>query len=93
MEELLKKLNYQPSSLSDGELERPEGVIREFFENYPIHETREHLWELYKGWTYHASEYVDSEQTKDMIFFYTQIIGLLNASYICAEKRKEIISI
>ena len=89
MEELLKKLNYQPADLSNIDLDNPERVVNTFFENYPIDKTREHLWELYKGWTYHAAEYTDAEQTRSMIFFYTEMIDFFNASFICAEKRKE----
>lgn len=89
MEEFLKKLNYQPADLSNIDLSNPEGVVNAFFENYPIHKIREHLWELYKGWTYHAAEYADTEQTRSMIFFYTEMIDFLNASFICAEKRKD----
>ena len=88
MEEVLKKLNYQPADLS-GIANNPERVVDEFFEHYPIHKTRAHLWELYKGWTYHAAEYTDTEQTRSMIFFYTEMIDFLNASFICAEKRKD----
>jgi len=89
MEEIFKKLNYQPSSLSDIELNNPEEVIETFFENYPIHQTRVVLWDLYKGWTYHASEYADLEQISTMMSFYTQMVDFYNASFICAEKRKK----
>ncbi|SDK58800.1 hypothetical protein SAMN04487898_109204 [Pedobacter sp. ok626] len=88
MEELFKKLNYQPTSLTALELERPEEVIECFFENYPIHTTREHLWNLYKGWVHHASEYTDAEIAMSMMNFYSQFVDFLDASLICAEKRK-----
>ena len=88
MEELLKKLNYQPSNLSESELKDPEEVIACFFGNYPIHTVREHLWDLYKGWMYHASEYADTEITMSMMTFYTQAINFLDASFICAEKKQ-----
>ena len=88
MEELFKKLNYQPSTLTSKELENPEEVIRSFFDNHPIHCTRTHLWELYKGWLYHSSEYADGEISKTMLSFYTQIILLLEASFVCVEKKK-----
>ncbi|SMC95074.1 hypothetical protein [Pedobacter nyackensis] len=89
MEDVMKRLNYQPSSLTNYELENPENVIECFFENYSIHEIRENLWELYKSWTYHDSEYTDTGEIRAMILFYTQIIGFLNASFITTEKRKE----
>lgn len=89
MEEVLKKLNYQPVSLTAQELKHPERVIKFFFDEYPIHTVREHLWDLYKGWTYHTSDFADTEQVTSMICFYTQITALVNASFVYAEKRKD----
>ena len=89
MEDVMNRLNYQPSSLTNYELENPENVIECFFGNYSIHEIRENLWELYKSWTYHTAEYTDTGEIRSMLIFYTQIIGFLNASFIIAEKGKE----
>lgn len=89
MEELLRKLNYQPTNLSSGDLENPEETIDSFFLEYPIHIVRKQLWDLYRGWMYHASEYADTEVTMSMMDFYTQAIDFVDASFINAEKRKE----
>lgn len=89
MEEILKLLNHQPANLSAIKLENPEKTVEQFFIDHPIHTTREHLWELYKGWTYHAAEYADEEYTRTILFFYTEMINFVNASLICVEKRKK----
>ena len=87
MQEILRKLDYQPACLSDDELLSPETVLAEFFDNNPIHECRDLVWELYKGWTYHTAEY-NSNQTIDMLLFYTKLIGFLNASFVHIEKQR-----
>ncbi|ALL05969.1 hypothetical protein AQ505_10970 [Pedobacter sp. PACM 27299] len=87
MQKILKQLDYQPARLSDDELQNPENLITEFFDNTPIHECRDLVWELFKGWTYHTAEY-DSNQTTNMLLFYTQLIGFLNASFVHIEKER-----
>lgn len=89
MEKIIKGLNYQPSDISNYDLENPLASISYFFVNHPIHESRTKLWELYKGWVYFASESPDGEESKDMIFFYGQLIEMLNLCYVFTEKNKE----
>lgn len=88
MEDILKNLNYQPTCLTKDELENPLEAMTSFFANHSIHQSRENLWQLYKGWIYHSSEYIDDEQSKDMVFFYSQLIELLNVSFVYTEKKK-----
>jgi len=82
MEEILKRLNFQPASLTETDLANPEQVLATFFENYPIHVTRENLWQMYKGWNHHAAEYADTEQFRSMMSFYIEIIDLVNAAFV-----------
>lgn len=89
MEKILKMLNYQPANLKAININDPEKTVAQFFVDHPVHITREHLWELYRGWTYHAAEYTDEEHTRTLLFFYTQMINFVNASLICVEKRKK----
>lgn len=86
MEEIMKVLNYQPADIYDSDLEDPVSGISYFFVNHPLHESRAMLWKLYEGWTYLASESPDGEELKDMIFFYNQMVELLNLCYIFKEK-------
>lgn len=88
MEEIMKKLNYQPNTLSAGELNNPLTVIADFFDNNDLHEVRDKLWELYKGWVNNAVDFAEGEENADMLFLYTQLINMLNASYIYNEKNK-----
>lgn len=89
MEEILKALHYQPVSISDDDLDNPVPSIAYFFENHPIHQSRTKLWELYKGWIYFAAESPDGEELTDMLFFYNQLVELLNLCYILAQKAEK----
>lgn len=88
MEEIMKKLNHQPSNLSAQHLDKPLMVIAEFFENNELHEVRDKLWELYKGWVNNSIDFAEGEENADMLFFYTQLIDMLNACYVYNEKNK-----
>lgn len=88
MEEIMKKLNYQPSTLSAGELNNPLMVIADFFDNNELHEVRDKLWELYKGWVNNSIDFAEGEENADMLFFYSQLLLFINASFINTEKRK-----
>lgn len=77
-----KKLNYQPTRLQAHELKNPFEVMDFFFHDFPIHETRDNLWELYKGWVHHSSQYANEQITKDMLCFYTQFMEFLDACYV-----------
>lgn len=86
MNNTLKKLDYQPANLSQEELQHPEVILASFFDNFPIHECRTQLWELYKGWTYHAVESADATQSVEMLLFYDQLIEFVNASFLYVEQ-------
>ncbi|TDO23364.1 hypothetical protein [Pedobacter duraquae] len=86
MEQILKRLNFQPATLTITEMENPEQVLATFFENCPIHEVRENLWEMYKGWIYNSAEYTDPDQTRAMMSFYTELVNFVNAAFLSAEK-------
>lgn len=77
-----KQLNFQPTKLQNQQLENPFEVMDFFFQDFPIHETRNNLWELYKGWVYNSSQYANEEITKDMLCFYTQFSEFLDACYV-----------
>ncbi|MBB5645899.1 hypothetical protein [Pedobacter cryoconitis] len=82
-----KKLNYQPTKLQKHKLENPFDVMDYFFHDFPIHETRDNLWELYKGWVYNSSQYANEQITKDMLCFYTQFSEFLDACYVFTSKK------
>jgi hypothetical protein len=88
MEDVMKKLDYQPASLTDYELENPLNVMTDFFGNHALHDIREKTWQLYKGWVNASSDFAEGKESTDMLFFYTQLIGFMNASYIYTEKKK-----
>lgn len=88
MEDAMKRLDYQPSSLTSHELENPLEVITDFFDNHALHEVRNSVWELYKGWVNYSSDFLEAKETTDMLFFYSQLINFINASYLYAERKK-----
>ena len=89
IEEIYKKLNYQPpSTLTDYGLENPLHIITDFFSSHALHDLREKAWQLYKGWVISSSDFADGEENAKMLFFYTQLIEFLNASYVYTKKKK-----
>ncbi|MBB5620976.1 hypothetical protein HDE69_002029 [Pedobacter cryoconitis] len=88
MEDVMKRLDYQPSSLSNYELEHPLEVVTVFFDNHALHDIREKVWQLYKGWVVYSSDFTEGKEATDMLFFYSQLIDFLNASYVYANKKK-----
>ncbi|WP_316818036.1 hypothetical protein [Pedobacter nyackensis] len=88
MEEIMKNLNYQPSKLTGHELTNPFTVITDFFDNNALHEVREKLWELYTGWVNSSYDFAEGKENADMLSLYTQLINVLNATYIANETNK-----
>ncbi len=86
MEEIIKVLNYQPADIQDSDIEDPISGISYFFVNYPLHESRAKLWELYKGWIHLAAESPDGEELTDMLFFYDRLVEMLNLCYVFTQK-------
>lgn len=88
MEEIFKKLNYQPTGFTDHELKNPLPIITDFFCSYALHDVRHKAWQLYQGWVNSSSDFADGAENAEMLFFYTQLIEFMNASYIYTEKQK-----
>lgn len=88
MEDIFKKLNYQPAGFTDFDLENPLNIITDFFGSHALHDIREKAWQLYKGWVISSSDFADGKENTDMLFFYTQLIEFMNASYVYTKKLK-----
>ncbi|TCC99659.1 hypothetical protein [Pedobacter hiemivivus] len=88
MESIMKKLDYQPSNLSDYELEKPLNVMNDFFDNNNLHEIRKKAWQLYKGWVNNSVGFTEGDENADMLYFYTQLVQFINVAFIYTEKRK-----
>ena len=82
---IIRNLNYQPHQLQDHQLSDPLKVMTYFFADFPIHESRDRLRELYEGWVYHSSGYATGQTVKDMLDFYVQFREFLEACYVCTE--------
>ncbi|WP_316753931.1 hypothetical protein [Pedobacter gandavensis] len=89
MEKILKALNYQPVEISDDDLNNPVPSMAYFFVNHPLHESRTKLWKLYEGWIHFAAESPDGEELTDMLFFYNQLIELMNLCYVFTQNTYE----
>jgi len=85
---IIKSLAYQPTKLVRHQIDNPFRVMKYFFADFTTHETRENLWELYQGWVYHSSSYVNDQAIKDMLCFYTQLEEFLEASYLYTQLTK-----
>jgi hypothetical protein len=86
MEEIKKTLDYQPAGLSEADIENADSEMRYFFVNFPLHEARANLWELYKGWVYFEAESPEGEEMKDMIFFYNQMVSFMNFAFVVTKQ-------
>ena len=86
MDEILKRLNYQPVSVSEDDIANPRPALAAFFANIPIHDVREKVWQLYKAWIHHASEYADMDDFRSMTTLYDELVYFLNLSFIYLEK-------
>ena len=86
---IIKKLNFQPTKLQEHHLKNPFEIMDLFFRDFSIQETRDNLWELYKGWVYHSSQYTNEQITKDMLCFYTQFSEFIDACYVFTESKKK----
>jgi len=78
--------NYQPVSVSEDDIANPRPALAAFFANIPIHDVREKVWQLYKAWIYHASEYADVEEFRSMTSLYDELVYFLNLAFIYLEK-------
>jgi hypothetical protein len=88
MENIMKKLDYQPANLSDYELENPLSTMVDFLDNNDLHHIREKVWLLYKGWVNNSVGFTEGDENADMLYFYTQLVDFINAAFIYTEKRK-----
>lgn len=88
MENIMKKLDYQPANLSDYELEMPLSAMTDFFKNNDLHHIRENAWQLYTGWVNNSADFDHGEENANMLFFYTQLVDFINVTFIYTEKKK-----
>lgn len=72
----------QPSQLSEWEIAYPAEIVAEFFNEHELHKIRANIWELYKGWVHSCIDLAEGKQYADMLFFYSQLIDFLDASYL-----------
>jgi len=84
MEDLLKRLNYQPHGLTADELEKPIEGIANFFGYFSLATTRASILDFYKGWVYTNSDCTNEELTKNMLFFFSELDKLVNVAFVAA---------
>lgn len=89
MEKILKVLNYQPAAIMDSDLANPLPAITHFFEGHPLDESKTRLRELIKGWLYTSTESYDDKELKNMVFFYEQLVEMINLCYVYTELEKQ----
>ena len=78
----------QPIRLSVQEREQPLTVVREYFKDYPLSDTRHTLWEIVSACLISdAPQFDDSHKRDDLLAFYTRTEELMEA--ICIIKDQE----
>lgn len=85
MEELRKILDYQPSGISEDDIENAYSEMEYFFVNFPLPEARANMWELYEGWVHFEAESPEGQAIKDMLFFYEQMIKFINFAFVATK--------
>ena len=85
----LNPLHYQPSTLTKAEIEDPSLVLTSFFDSHTLQQARQNIWEFYKGWVNYVSDFSDGELNANMLFFYSQLVDLVDASYLSMQRSKE----
>jgi hypothetical protein len=78
----LNKLNFQPHSLTQAEIDNPEMYLGSFFDDFPIHLIRENLWSLFRSWLSLCGEYADETDIRVMLLFYEQFTHAMELSYV-----------
>lgn len=81
-QDVMDQFNWQYADMDCHDLESPVSGMASFFTNYPLKETKAKLWELYKGWVESATILPDGNELKDMLYFYDQLVDMLNVSCV-----------
>ena len=89
MKTLLETLNYQPHSLSEAELEKPETAIADFFGWHELHEVRTNFQEFYLAWEHYNRKTLNGREKKEMTFFIKNLTMLVEAGQVLSYRCKE----
>ncbi|MBN8853002.1 MAG: hypothetical protein BGO55_14280 [Sphingobacteriales bacterium 50-39] len=81
------ELFNQPIRLSIQEREQPLTVVREYFKDYPLSDTRHTLWEIVSACLISdAPQFDDPHKRDDLLAFYARTEELIEAMHIIKEK-------
>lgn len=83
----MEEPKQQNDSVSESSYAELLFTMRYFFVSYTLEETKSKLWKLYKGWVHLSSECPNGDESKDMIFFYEQMVEFVNFCYKISEHR------
>lgn len=89
MKDIIEKLDYQPCGLTQDQITNPLDTITDFYNERHLHAVRSKLWELYSGWIVHLVDFAEGDQNAEMLFFYTQLVELVNAGYVFTQMNKK----
>ncbi|MBE9597767.1 hypothetical protein [Pedobacter sp. MC2016-24] len=92
MEQFLEALSYQPPTFKGEKLTNINGLLISFFDHYPVHEARTHLWELFRAWLFRCGEYADEEVISSKLQFYELLEEFIEMAYLktkCEQLLKE----
>lgn len=78
----LKRLNFQPHSLTKAEIDNPDKYLGSFFGDFPIHVIRENFWSLFRSWLSLSVEYADETDIRAMLFFYEELTHAMELGYV-----------
>jgi hypothetical protein len=74
--------------LTDEEINNPKRVIKAFFEDYHLSESRQHLWDLLEtAVTSSNTKYEEAAERSKLLYFYQQVEKLLEAAYVIANQK------
>ncbi|MCX2479362.1 hypothetical protein OQY15_09695 [Pedobacter sp. MC2016-15] len=87
---IIRNLNYQPCKLQNYQLKAPLTVMIYFFTDYPVHEVRDKLAELYTVWLRYSAGHASKETIIDTLDFYTQFKELVEICYFDTMMKRSI---
>lgn len=90
METLLQQLNYQPTGLTDDDIEHPEHALAYIFDTVPLHVARANIRLFYQAWVLHNATTADAQDTIEMLTFVNGLISMVELSYVVVHRNEEI---
>ena len=89
MEEIRKILDYQPSGVDERDIEKARSELAYFFVNFPLHEAKKNIRELYRGWVHLEAEAPVGEEMMQMLFFCDRMAVFMELAFVVSRQTEK----